>query len=319
MNTDALNYEEITIKIYDAIENLLDSKSKNTKTAYQSILRDWCAFLGTTYGGKFAAFRLGRAKYKTAVAYYAHLKKQPITDRTVGRKLLILRSIYKHLKACELIAQNPFDRLIIREGDSRPTVRPHKQITVEGLRKLWQLFEGGQEPECVRNRAIIAILMGGGLRSAEVRKLKISSVLYDGDYLALRIEKSKNSKVQDQVIPKQFHKRILELKAQRLRDGASSLDPLIISYRRNKGSRRPIDNKTFYLWVTSWFERCGLREHSPHDYRHTYATALLRQGLDHREVQEALRVSSVIVVEKYDRREYALERAPGLKLKLGIE
>jgi integrase len=53
---------------------------------------------------------------------------------------------------------------------------------------------------------------------------------------------------------------------------------------------------------------------TPHSARATAITRLLEQGFSHREVQEFSRHSSVLMVEKYDKRRFSLDESPGKKI-----
>ena len=55
-------------------------------------------------------------------------------------------------------------------------------------------------------------------------------------------------------------------------------------------------------------------DYSPHCARVTAITQLLKQGMNHREVQELSRHASVAMVERYDRRRFEIEESPSKKL-----
>jgi site-specific recombinase XerD len=73
--------------------------------------------------------------------------------------------------------------------------------------------------------------------------------------------------------------------------------------------------KYVYRLFKEYLKRFKLNpDYSPHCARVTAITQLLKQGMNHREVQELSRHASVAMVERYDRRRYEIEESPSKKL-----
>ncbi len=74
-------------------------------------------------------------------------------------------------------------------------------------------------------------------------------------------------------------------------------------------------DKFVYRLFKDYLRRFKLNpNYSPHCARVTAITQLLKQGMNHREVQELSRHASVSMVERYDRRRFEIEESPSKKL-----
>ena len=147
----------------------------------------------------------------------------------------------------------------------------------------------------LRNRAMLQVMLGAGLRVSEVVALMPSDI--DLDRGMLRVNRGKGAK--DRVIPVDGE-TLGWLRAwaeRRKRLGLNARSPFFCS-KRNRG--KPLTPRYVQWLVARLAEAAGIEKKvTPHVLRHTYATRMLRRGLDLREVQELLGHSNVATTQIY--------------------
>ena len=146
----------------------------------------------------------------------------------------------------------------------------------------------------LRDRAILELAYGRGLRVGELASLESSSLHFDIGYLLVRGKGSK-----ERIVPLgrksiEALEKYLSLARPRLLKGKTS-DRLFLSARGN-----PLDRHNIWKRVRLWAVRAGLsRRVSPHTLRHSFATHLLSGGADLRVVQEMLGHVSISTTQIY--------------------
>lgn len=338
----------------------LSQKAINTQRTYKGIIEEWCAFLGVLAGTSDGALSIIKARDIDALAYRNWLERQigqkprfsrsaknnnqsldsqilkerirlqkrdglqiTLANGTIRKKIAALRRIYRMLIACGLVrGLNPFDTDSIpppsaTAGQKRPT----EMLAFELVPKLLALPDI-TKPKGIRDRALLAILFGGGLRRSEAVSIRIGDLRKTSSgthFLHLRSTKAKRDA--DQALPNWAASYTNELLELRLKEGAKNGDYLFISYRGRGGNiptLHPISDSGLYKLFKSYCATLGVeRVLSPHSARATAITKLLDEGLGHREVQEFSRHSSVQMVETYDKRRIGIDQNPAKLLEYG--
>ena len=242
-------------------------------------------------------------------------------NATIAKKLVVLRRIYRQLISAGLFkSSNPFDSEQVpvppvRSGRKRPT----EMIPYEVVRELMELPDTSC-PKGLRDKCIMVLLFGAGLRRSEVLALRLGDIretTRGTHYVRLRATKGKVDA--DQTIPAwaaDWVKKLIELRKQQ---GAAEIDFLINTYRGRGGQtpgREQLSDSGLYKLFCSYCVRLGIKlSVSPHSARATAITRLLDDGFSHREVQEFSRHASVQMVEVYDKRRLGVEKNPGKNIK----
>ena len=169
---------------------------------------------------------------------------------------------------------------------------------------------------------MLAVMLGAGLRVAEVVALEVQDVdLAEG---MVRVRNGKGSR--DRVVP--IGAETARHLADWVRARSGGEGPLFVGVHHRDRRARAIGVRSVQIWLERLAERAGLpRRVTPHMLRHTYGTTMLRRGLDLREVQTLLWHSSVGTTEIYthvdpvrlrDRvRGLGLGAAPAVETRLG--
>ncbi len=165
---------------------------------------------------------------------------------------------------------------------------PHRLphfVSVDEVISLLKVLKGSGDSTITRDRTLLLLLYGGGLRVSEACGLKWSDVdLRTGTLTVL----GKGGK---------------ERKVALVRMAAESLSLLKKEQRVSSififGSK-PLDTRTAYEIVRSLGQRAGLlKPLRPHALRHSFATHMLNSGTDLRILQELLGHESLTATQKY--------------------
>jgi len=259
--------------------------SAATRRSYASDLLqllEWLAARG------LAVDELGR---RTVRAFSADLGRRGYAPATLARKLSTLRGLCRFLTERGVLAADPA-RLL-------PGPRRRRRLPrVLSLREVEALLAaaGGTEPLELRDRALLELLYGCGLRSQEVVSLTVADTKI---LQAQLIVHGKGGRMR--VVPlgeegAESVRRYLERGRGRLVSPESGPgEPALLLSR---GGRRLLTSDIRRL-VVKYCRRAGIDAASPHMLRHAYATHMLERGADLRAIQELLGHASVSTTQVY--------------------
>lgn len=228
----------------------------------------------------------------TLVHYRQYLKSQP--SQNDGGKLHG-KTIYAHLRTVQLL----FDLLLetgrttqdpMSEVDLEyPKVRSHRQVLSQ--MEIAQLYQACNQ---LRERAILALAYGCGLRAAELEALNIQDIRFKDRLLI--VQRGKNSK--RRVIPlSEGVRRDLELYYRSQRRYLPSTQQAFLLHDRRERMRGYTANKRLRQLAS----RSGLRAKpiSIHVLRHSIATHLLENGVGVDQVRTFLGHALLSTTEVY--------------------
>ena len=216
-------------------------------------------------------------------------EKPPASAATLNRKTACLRSFYRHLRRADLIDYDPTAAIRApRKSRALPKVLTYAEVK--------RLLEGvnGAEPPDLRDRALLEVMYGCGLRASETVDLELSSIdLTDGYLRAF----GKGSK--ERIVP--LGREATAALGRYLRSGRPALTgkreerALFLNQRGG-----PLTRQGLYKIIQGRARAAGLGERmSPHTLRHSFATHLLSGGCDLRSVQEMLGHADVATTQIY--------------------
>jgi site-specific recombinase XerD len=156
-----------------------------------------------------------------------------------------------------------------------------------------------------RDIALLALMVGAGLRRSEVSVLKLSDFSM-ADQLVV-IHKGKGNRTRTQYLPVW----VLEYLSSWLTVRGNNEGPLFCVVLNGRAiPARGISPETIYSVVTSRTNHVLGEKFTPHDMRRTYISSLLANGVDISTVSKLAGHKSIITTQLYDKRgEDSLKRA----------
>lgn len=223
--------------------------------------------------------------------FVAQLYDLGINPRSVARVISGIKSFYSYLVLDGYMENDPTELLETpKTGLKLPTVL--SVIEIETLMSGDVIDISTKEGQ--RNRAIIEVLYGCGLRISELTKLRFSDLFFDEGFIKVEGKGSKQRLVpishtainqinnylyyRKQLIPQKGYEDILFLS--------------------NRGT--PISRIMVFHFIKAYAEKAGIKKSiSPHTFRHSFATHLLEGGANIRAIQLMLGHEKITTTEIY--------------------
>ncbi len=227
---------------------------------------------------------------RTLRAYLADLDRSGYARRTIARKASVLRRYFDWARRTGKVETDPSAALTAPKGTANlPTVLSAAEI--DGLLDGSARAAGEPGEVDLRDRAVIELLYGSGIRVSELCGLELDDIDNSG---VLRVW-GKGSK--QRIVP--VSEAATEAVSRWIRDGRPSLvtaDAATPSLFLNRAGRSltPRD-------VRRILDRRAVSPTHPHALRHTFATHLLDGGADLRAVQEMLGHADLATTQIYTR------------------
>jgi len=200
---------------------------------------------------------------------------------SAARKLSSIKGWTSFLKERGEISSDPASGV---RGPRLPKKLP-RAITPEEVTRLIEEGPGGKYAS--RDRTILEILYGCGLRVAEAANLKWEQVDLDERWIRVRGKGDK-----ERMVP------MGRCAVEALSNWRKSLDmgePFVFPGERGG----PLATRTLHRVVTRAARRVGLAEVTPHVLRHSFATHMLERGASLRVLQELLGHESLVTTQRY--------------------
>ena len=222
--------------------------------------------------------------------FLAYLYDLGLSANSQARILSGIKKFYAYLLQEKLVTENP--TLLI----SSPSIGRHipDVLSYEEICSLIDSIDLSL-PFGHRNKAIIEIMYGCGLRVSEVTSLKISNIYVEDEFIRIFGKGDKERLIPiSQSIIKTLNLYIDgERKFQNI--NPKHTDTLFINRRGSGLSRQMV-----FLIIKDLAEKAGIKKNiGPHTIRHSFATHLLEGGADLRAVQQMLGHSSISTTEIY--------------------
>lgn len=221
--------------------------------------------------------------------WLAELRAQGLAPATIARRIAAVRTFFRHLVLLGARTDNPAAELDL----PRRVRRVPRTLSAGEAERLIDAA-AGTTPRSMRDRALVELLYGAGLRVSEAVGLERGSV-----DLEERLVRCLGKGRKERIVP--IGRQAVDALRRYLAQGRPHLDrrhrpELLLNARGG-----PLTRAGAFLIVRRLAEKAGLdpeRVH-PHVLRHSFATHLLEGGADLRSVQEMLGHADLATTELY--------------------
>ncbi|NMB02646.1 MAG: site-specific tyrosine recombinase XerD [Firmicutes bacterium] len=267
---------------YSSFLRIEKGLSENSVQAYLTDLRQFWKFMIKS------SLQLSDVEQQHVARYLSELDKKSISPRSRARKVSALRGFFDYLVDEQVLENNPCAYI---ESPKLALNLPH----ILSENEVIALLEAPRldKPAGYRDRAMLEVLYGSGLRVSELVDLNL------GDIDELGFVRCWGKGNKERIIPLGTHAlqattKYLNYARPRLCKNTRER-ALFVNQRGERLTRQG-----FWKIIKGWAKEAGIEQNiSPHMLRHSFATHLLRHGADLRSVQEMLGHADLATTQIY--------------------
>ncbi len=272
------------LKEYEYYLRITKGLSSNSISSYKTDLREYIEFLNKNYLLKNPE-NITKQHIRN---FISRLKRKNNTASSISRKMSAIRSFHKYMLIEKLVYTNVTTGISLPKKEKRlPLV-----LSINEIDAL-MIAADGDEPLELRNRAMLELLYGSGLRITELINLRLVDLHLNMGFINVTGKGNK-----ERIVPigdegKYALKRYID-------KGRSELKKVLgdVIFVNNRGNK--ISRVGFYKTLKRLSIKAGItKDISPHTLRHSFASHLLENGVDLRMVQELLGHTDISTTQIY--------------------
>lgn len=260
-------------------------QSANTVVSYGTDLRAFARFLAAC--GKVET---SAVTHDDIVAFLADEREKGFAGSTRLRRTAAIRELFRYLVARRLVSHDPTELL----------ASPQKALVLPRVLSEAEVFAmldavKGDEPREIRDRALLELMYGSGLRVSELCGLKLEDIVADGELV--------------HVVGKGAKERVVPIGGAAGRALTAYCDGARAAFSRDLGEThifltrlgRPFTRQGVFKVIRQRAAAVGIAQEriSPHVLRHCFASHLLEHGADIRAIQEMLGHADIGTTQVY--------------------
>jgi integrase/recombinase XerC len=260
--------------------------SEHTQKAYARDLGEFTRFLGPGTNWK-------TVDHMRIRAFLAHLYDRGLSKTSVARALAAVRSLFRWMAREGLTKQNPAALV----ATPRLPLRLPRVPTIEEVNAVLdrEMPEQASFPE--RDRVILEMLYGCGLRNAELAGMRPGDISWSNRIALVRGKGKKERQVPFGEAAAEALRAYEPLRHRILQQHRKATPALLINLRGGPLTTRSIGRIVKRIAVAR-----GLSpDVHPHTLRHAFGTHLLEEGADLRAIQELLGHERLSTTQRYTR------------------
>jgi integrase/recombinase XerC len=256
--------------------------SPHTRRAYAQDLAQFLEHLAEELGHEG---RPREVDHLLIRSFLARLHKNGLKKASAARKLASLRTFFRFLTREGLLDRNPASAML------SPRLERRIPSPLNEAEVLTLLDAPGDGASALRARAILELLYATGLRCAELVSLDVDALDLDGRTLRV-VGKGRKERI---VLFGRPARTALEAYLEARLTLRPASDALFVN---KKGGR--LTDRSVRALVSQRVGAAAMKAKiSPHTFRHSFATHLLRHGADLRAIQELLGHASLSTTQRY--------------------
>ncbi len=266
------------------------SLSENTVGAY---IKDVVKFIDYLEDNNFSGSPKDITQ-ETIRDFIDFINEKGMSASSQARALSGIKSFFKYLIIDGIIDKNPSIHIETPKiGRKLPVV-----LELDEIENLINAVDLSTETG-YRNRAILEVLYGCGLRVSELINLKLSNIYFDEEFIKVEGKGNKErliplgSKAKEAII--QYIENSRDVLKLNKKINNKDTDILFLNRRGKKITRVMI-----FTIIKDLAAKIDLKKNiSPHTFRHSFATHLMQGGADLRAIQDMLGHESITTTEIY--------------------
>lgn len=275
MNEDFVDYESY----------LMDEKalSSNTLECYMRDIRQYKAYMNSI--GIDNIYIVNQSLIQD---YICRMENEGISSSTILRKMSSIRSYYRFLLHRDEISQDPTKNL---KGPQNTRKLP-SILTVGEINKLMDQPKGNN-PKAIRDRAMLELLYGTGIRVSELINLNIDDIdTIKGKVRCKGTDKERVMGIRNRALT-YLNLYLENSRKQLIRDNDDGA--LFVNFHGRRMTRQG-----FWKIVKFYTKKAQIdKDITPHTLRHSFAIHLLNEGADIHALQEILGHSDISTTQMY--------------------
>lgn len=161
------------------------------------------------------------------ITYLVYMQKKGKATTTISRSLASIRCLFQYLLNNNMVSEDPTFNL-------KPPKKERKEPSILSKEEVIKLLElpNNEEPKGARDKAILELIYGAGLRVSEINSLNIEDIDLELGIVKIRNNERKHVKMGSKA------QRCLKEYLYTFRTGSDSTDPLFLNYLGGRISRQ---------------------------------------------------------------------------------
>lgn len=234
--------------------------------------------------------KIADATFEELQKFLKHLYDSDFNARSQARIVSGMRAFYRYLIYARQREDDPTELL------DAPKIGMHLPdvLTVEEIQNIMDVIDLST-PEGHRNRAMVEVMYGCGLRVSELVTLRLSNLFFEDGFIKVVGKGNKERLIPIGKTAMKMVNLYINGKRKLLKIKKGEEDYVFLNRRGAHLTREMV-----FMLVKKWVKAAGIdKTVSPHTFRHSFATHLIEGGADLRAVQEMLGHESITTTEIY--------------------
>ena len=234
--------------------------------------------------------KVADATFEELQKFLKHLYESDFNARSQARIVSGMRAFYRYLIYANDREDDPTELLDAPKiGIHLPDV-----LTVEEIQNIMDVIDLST-PEGHRNRAMVEVMYGCGLRVSELVTLRLSNLFFDDGFIKVVGKGNKERLIPIGTTAMKMVNLYVDGNRKLLKIKKGEEDYVFLNRRGAHLTREMV-----FMLVKKWVAAAGIdKTVSPHTFRHSFATHLIEGGADLRAVQQMLGHESITTTEIY--------------------
>lgn len=234
--------------------------------------------------------KMEEATREDCQAFLKAIYERGVAPRSQARILSGIKAFYRFLLYDGVLTEDPTELL------DAPKIGLHLPdvLSIEEIEAIISVIDLST-PEGHRNRAMVEVLYGCGLRVSELITLRLSNLFFTEGFVKIVGKGNKERFVPIGSTAQKMVKLYVEGARATLKIKKGEEDYVFLNRRGSHLTREMV-----FMLVKKWAKEAGVEKSiSPHTFRHSFATHLVEGGADLRAVQQMLGHESITTTEIY--------------------